>query len=316
MPPKCSDSSLPGARNPLTARTPRRNTVTPKDPAGEQPTATATSEDGVPIAIWASGSGRPVLLVHGTTSDHSTFDELVPHLENKRRVYRYDRRGRGLSGDGPSGEPYRLELEFADLAAVVGHVVTAEGAPAVDVISHSFGAYVAMGAAAGQSQIRSLVAYSPGFGAEYPRGALDRIETAIGESDPDTALRLVFRDVIGMPPEDIQVLADSEVWRVRVAAAWSVVRECQADEAFPKASRALLATISLPVLVLSGERNVPAKRELAAELAKMIPGAELDSLSGEGHAAHHTAPAALASRCLRFFDETAGRTAYSGLASS
>jgi len=33
--------------------------VTPKDPAGEQPTATATSEDGVPIAIWASGSGRP-----------------------------------------------------------------------------------------------------------------------------------------------------------------------------------------------------------------------------------------------------------------
>jgi pimeloyl-ACP methyl ester carboxylesterase len=289
--------------------------VSPKDPAGEQPTATATSEDGVPIAIWASGAGRPVLLVHGTTSDHSTFDELVPHLENRRRVYRYDRRGRGLSGDGPPGEPYRLELESADLAAVVGHVVTAEGAP-VDVISHSFGAYVAMGAAAGQSQVRSLVAYSPGFGAEYPPGALDRIGTAIGESDPDTALRLVFRDVIGMPPEDIQVLADSEVWQVRVAAAWSVVRECQADEAFPKVSRTLLARISLPVLVLSGERNVPAKRELAAELARMIPGAELDSLSGEGHAAHHTAPAALASRCLRFFDETAGRTTYSGMASS
>ena len=289
--------------------------MSPKDPAGEQPTATATSEDGVPIAIWASGAGRPVLLVHGTTSDHSTFDELVPHLENRRRVYRYDRRGRGLSGDGPPGEPYRLELESADLAAVVGHVVTAEGAP-VDVISHSFGAYVAMGAAAGQSQVRSLVAYSPGFGAEYPPGALDRIGTAIGESDPDTALRLVFRDVIGMPPEDIQVLADSEVWQVRVAAAWSVVRECQADEAFPKVSRTLLARISLPVLVLSGERNVPAKRELAAELARMIPGAELDSLSGEGHAAHHTAPAALASRCLRFFDETAGRTTYSGMASS
>jgi pimeloyl-ACP methyl ester carboxylesterase len=265
--------------------------------------------------MWASGTGRPVLLVHGTTSDHSTFDELVPHLENKRRVYRYDRRGRGLSGDGPSGQPYRLELEFADLAAVVGHVVTAEGAP-VDVISHSFGAYVAMGAAAGQSHVRSLVAYSPGFGAEYPPGALDRIETAIGESDPDTALRLVFRDVIGMPPEDIQVLADSGVWRVRVAAAWSVVRECQADEAFPRVSRALLTRISLPVLVLSGERNVPAKRELAAGLAKMIPGAELDSLSGEGHAAHHTAPAALASRCLRFFDEAAGRTSHPGVASS
>jgi len=170
-----------------------------------------------------------------------------------------------------------------------------------------------MGAAAGQSQIRSLVAYSPGFGAEYPPGALDRIETAIGESDPDTALRLVFRDVIGMPPEDIQVLANSGVWQVRVSAAWSVVRECHADEAFPTASRPLLARITQPVLVLSGARNVPAKRELAAELATMIPGAELDSLDREGHAAHHTAPAALASRCLRFFDETAGRTPYSGV---
>jgi pimeloyl-ACP methyl ester carboxylesterase len=284
----------------------RRNTVTAKDPAAEQPTATATSKDGVRIAIWASGAGRPVLLVHGTTSDHSTFDELVPHLEDRCRVYRYDRRGRGLSGDGPPEEPYRLEIEFADAAAVVGHIVAAEGVP-VDIISHSFGAYVALGAAARQSSIRSLVAYSPGFGAEYPPGALDRIEAAIANSDPDTALRLVFRDVIGMPPEDIQVLADSAVWQVRVAAAWSVIRECQADEAFLGVSRVLLAGIRQPVLVLSGARNVPAKRELATTLAKMIPGSELDSLQDEGHAAHHTAPAALASRCLRFFNEVASR---------
>jgi pimeloyl-ACP methyl ester carboxylesterase len=269
------------------------------------PTATVTSPDGVPIAVWASGSGPPVLLVHGTTSDHATFDELVPYLEGARRVYRYDRRGRGRSGDGPAGEQYRLGLESADAAAVIDHVVAADGA-AVDVISHSFGAYVALGAAAGNLSVRGLVAYSPGFGAEYPPGALTQIASAIGDSDPDTALRLVFREIIGMPPEDIQVLVDSEVWRVRVAAAWSVVRECQADEEFPRVSAALLAGISQPVLVLSGERNVPAKRELAAGLAAMIPGAVLDSLSGEGHAAHHTSPAALASRCLRFFEEIAG----------
>lgn len=272
------------------------------------PTATVTSDDGVPIAIWASGAGPPVLLVHGTTSDHSTFDELVPHLEDKRRVYRYDRRGRGLSGDGPPQEQYSLELEFADAAAVAGHVVAAAGGP-VDVLSHSFGAYVALGAAAGLSSVAAVVAYSPGFGAEYPPGALDRIGTAIRDSDPDAALRLVFREIIGMPADDIQVLADSPVWQVRVAAAWSVVRECQADEAFLRVSGPLLARISQPVLVLSGERNVPAKRELAAALARLIPGAGLDDLPAEGHAAHHTSPAALAARCLRFFDEVAGQPA-------
>lgn len=268
----------------------------------QQPTAIAVSEDGVNLAIWASGAGRPVLLVHGTTSDHSTFNELVPHLQERRRVYRYDRRGRGLSGDGPPDQPYRLELEIADAAAVAEHVAAAEGT-SVDVLSHSFGAYVALGAAPRQDAIRSIVAYSPGFGAEYPAGSLDRIEAAIERSDPDSALRLVFRDVIGMPPEDIQVLADSEVWQVRVAAAWSVVRECQADEAFLRQSAPLLSEISQPVLVLSGEQNVPAKRKLAATLAQTIPGAQLDDLAGEGHAAHHTAPAALTTRCLRFFDE-------------
>ena len=270
----------------------------------QQPTATVTSPDGVPIAIWASGAGRPVLLVHGTTSDHNTFDELVPHLEDKRRVYRYDRRGRGLSGDGPAGEEYSLELEFADAAAVAEYVA-AEESVHPDVISHSFGAYVALGAAAGHAPVASVVAYSPGFGAEYPPGALDRIETAIRDSDPDAALRLVFSEVIGMPEKDIGVLADSKVWQVRVAAAWSVVRECQADEAFGRVSGPLLAGIRQPVLVLDGERNVPAKRELAAALAGMIPGAVLDALKDEGHAAHHTSPAALTERCLRFFDEAA-----------
>lgn len=269
--------------------------------AGPPPTATVTSEDGVDLAVWASGAGPPVLLVHGTTSSHSTFDELVPHLEQHRRVYRYDRRGRGLSADGPPEEPYRLELEFADAVAVAEHAAAAEGTP-VDVLSHSFGAFVALGAAPGRDAIRSLVAYSPGFGAEYPDGSLDRIEAAIKQSDPDTALRLVFRDVIGMTPEDIQVLADSEVWQVRVAAAWSVVRECQADEAFLRHSGPLLAGIGQPVLVLDGERNVRAKRELAATLARMIPGAQLDALAGEGHTAHHTAPAALTTRCLSFFN--------------
>jgi pimeloyl-ACP methyl ester carboxylesterase len=275
--------------------------------AAGEPAVMVTAPDGVPIAVWAAGSGPPVLLVHGTTSSHATFDELVPHLAGRRRVYRYDRRGRGLSGDGPVGEPYGIELEFADAAAVARHVASTEGV-AADILSHSFGAYVALGAAASPLPARSVVAYSPGFGAEYPPGSLDRITAAIGDNDPDAALRLVFREVIGMPPGDIQVLADSPVWQVRVSAAWSVIRECQADEAFLRDHRALLARISLPVLVLSGERNIGPKRELAAELARRIPGSVLDNLSGEGHAAHHTSPAALADRCVRFFDDVAARS--------
>ncbi len=267
----------------------------------EQPLVMVTSPDGVPLALWASGSGRPLLLIHGTTSDHSTFDELVPHLEPHRKVYRYDRRGRGLSGDGAEDETYGIELEYDDAVAIIDQIVELEGVP-VDIVSHSFGAYVALGAVSRSNSVNGLVAYSPGFGAEYPEGALKSIDEAISSSDPDTALSLVFKEIIGMPEKDIQVLKDTDVWQVRVDAAWSVVRECEADEAFLRTSGAMLASIAQPVMVLSGEKNVPAKRKIADTLASQIPGSVLEELAGEGHAAHHTAPGALASSSLDYFD--------------
>ena len=258
----------------------------------------------MPIAVWASGAGRPVLLVHGTTSDHNTFDELVPHLEDKRRVYRYDRRGRGLSGDGPPARTYSLELEFADAAAVAEYVAAEESAHP-DVLSHSFGAYVALGAAAGDAPVASVVAYSPGFGAEYPPGALDRIETAISgqrpRCRPSPGVQRGHRDA-----------REGHRGAGRLEGVAGARRRClvrgpgvPGRRGVRRVSGPLLAGIRQPVLVLDGERNVPAKRELAAALAGMIPGAVLDALKDEGHAAHHTSPAALTERCLRFFDEAA-----------
>src|SRR5215472_17618034 len=72
--------------------------------------------DGTRIAYWSTGSGPVVVLVHGTTSDHSTMNELVPYLARTRTVITFDRRGRGISGDGGS---YDIALEFGDAQAVV-----------------------------------------------------------------------------------------------------------------------------------------------------------------------------------------------------
>lgn len=50
------------------------------------PTGTVQGKDGTPIAYWTSGSGPAVVLVHGTTSDHSTMDEIAPHFAQSRTV--------------------------------------------------------------------------------------------------------------------------------------------------------------------------------------------------------------------------------------
>lgn len=265
-------------------------------------TGTIAGGEGVKIAYWRSGdaSGRPIVLVHGTTSSHRTYDELVPHVSALRPTVTYDRRGRGESGESPSVE-YSIELEGQDAAAVIDTIAREAGEP-VDVIGHSYGAFVALSALAHTDQVRALVAYSPGFGASYPPGTLENVESAIADDDTDEALQVIFREIIGMEQPDIDVLRDSPVWEVRRELAWSVPRECREDAAFVEGHVFQLQAIDIPVAILSGENNTEQKRQIATRLGELIPTSVVTELAGEGHAAHHTAPAALTAAAIAFFD--------------
>ena len=92
------------------------------------------SKDGTPIAAWHSGAGAPLLLVHGTTADHTVWTAVRVALERHFSVWTLDRRGRGSSGDATA---YALERECEDIAAVMDAI-----GGAVHVLGHSFGGCV------------------------------------------------------------------------------------------------------------------------------------------------------------------------------
>lgn len=48
---------------------------------------TTTSRDGTSIAYWDSGHGPALLLVHGTTADHTRWRTVLPLLEPHATVY-------------------------------------------------------------------------------------------------------------------------------------------------------------------------------------------------------------------------------------
>jgi pimeloyl-ACP methyl ester carboxylesterase len=50
-------------------------------------------EGGLPIAVWVEGSGRPLVMVHGSIADHNTFASFISVLRDKFEVYAMDRRG-------------------------------------------------------------------------------------------------------------------------------------------------------------------------------------------------------------------------------
>src|SRR5262245_34876967 len=109
--------------------------------------------DDVPLAVWVAGTGPPVVLVHGSIADHTTFDLLVEALRPHATTFSPDRRGFGASGDGAG---YAIEREFVDVAAVVDAVAARAGRP-VTLWGHSYGANCSLGAAARTAAVAGLV---------------------------------------------------------------------------------------------------------------------------------------------------------------
>ncbi|MCZ2099475.1 MAG: alpha/beta hydrolase, partial [Anaerolineae bacterium] len=103
-----------------------------------------------------SGSGAPLVLLHGLTSNKAAWKPLLPALEPDYRVYALDFRGHGKSGRAPDNH-YR-NIDYArDVIAFVKHL----DAPVV-LMGQSLGAMVAIVVASQYPEgVRALILLDP-----------------------------------------------------------------------------------------------------------------------------------------------------------
>jgi pimeloyl-ACP methyl ester carboxylesterase len=255
-----------------------------------------TAADGTRIAFERSGSGPPLVVVNGALSVGTTSNPLGPFLEPHFTLIRFDRRGRGASGDNPA---YAPEREIEDLAAVLA-AVSAPGSALV--FGHSGGAILALEAVMRGLAVRRLAVNEPpyivdGTRDRPPLEIVDRLRALIAAGDREGTLRTFFVDQVGLPEPAVEQLRASPAWPTMLAiaptaaydSALTVHSEVPADR---------LATLRLPVLVLTGGASYPWIGESARQVADAVPGAELVTLPGQPHS---PAPDVLAPELVRFF---------------
>lgn len=254
------------------------------------------SSDGTRIAYWSNGSGPPMLLVHGSMSDHRRW-RITEHLAPHRSVHAMDRRGRGGSGDGPAWSP---DLEVEDVAAVIDALAEDASAP-VDVLGHSLGGYLALRAAARTTNVRRLVLYEPAIiETPQPEELIARMQGAADAGRHEDVVEMMIREVLHMPEEQFEALRQLPSWPSRVATAPTLPREesvrmvVEVDE---------MAAIKAPTLLIRGGDSPEFLQQAVRTVADGVPDLRVVTLEGHQHVADQIDPEMFAGVVLDFLLE-------------
>lgn len=247
--------------------------------------------DGVRMHYRDEGKGRPVVLIHANFGSLLNWDTVVPALQDRYRVIRFDMTGHGLTGPDPSGD-YSLERTVA----LTEKLVDALGLQKFSLGGTSLGGTVAMHYAARHpDRVERLVLLSPGAleGRAMQREGR-RLPAAAGilkHITPRALATYMLRTRVGDPAKVTDQMIDRwyDMWMregQRAAILARLNSYSSADIA------AIVARIRAPTLILWGEANPQTPIAQATELRRMLSGAAstvLITYPGVGHMANEEA---------------------------
>jgi pimeloyl-ACP methyl ester carboxylesterase len=253
------------------------------------------SADGTPIAVWRSGQGPPLILVHGAAADHSRWAPVLPRLGERFTVLAMDRRGRGASGDA---DTYAIEREYEDVAAVVEWA-----GDEVNLLGHSYGGICAVEAALLSDRIGKLILYEPPMGfLESPPEVVRRLEELLEAGERDELVAYFMREVAGLPPEQVELLRSMPAWEARIAAAGTIPREELANREYSFDGERF-GNLPVPTLFLQGGDSPEPFVQAAKAMRGAMPQCRVLVMPGQRHAAMDTDTDGFTSAVLEFIGD-------------
>lgn len=240
------------------------------------------------VGLDESGSGVPVLLLHGFPHDRTLW---APQLASPAPGFRY--LAPDLPGAGESVQLAEPELDaWADWAAALLDTL---GIDRAVVGGLSMGGYLAFALwRRHPERIRALVLADTRAGADSSeaRGKRREMQALVLAEGPDAVAARMIAGMVGKTSRaDRPEVVDALDAMMRRASVGGITDALQAlmDRAD---STPTLGTVTVPTLILCGEEDaltpVPESRAMAAA----IPGARLELIAGAGHASNFEAPEA------------------------
>lgn len=265
--------------------------------------AFTTSADGTRLAYDLTGPtpglAPAIVVVDGVLAHRLPVTLAVAsELGDRATTLRYDRRGRGGSGDTP---PYSVDREVDDIAALLE--VTGPAA----LLGISSGAFLALRAAADLGDgVTGVLCYEPTYDIASGEPPTDPrmiagVENCIEEGDPGSAVEL-FLDVVGMPCRLLPRMRESPSWSDLEAIAPTIAYDGRVLAGVALGQRALMGrwdVITQPVVVADGAASATSVAIAAESLAAVLPAARRVTLPGHGTEVPPAAMANAVSSLLR-----------------
>lgn len=238
---------------------------------------TRNPTDGTEIAYEVSGSGDPLLLVHGSGLSKGTWRGLgyLRDLERDFTVIAVDLRGHGRSGKPHDAASYQPEAFIADVFAVLD----ATGLGPVHFVGYSIGARIGLRiAAANPERLRTLTTIGGSFESMTDKIALTFFPT--WREALDTGGMDAFVDAWGAHRG--QVIDASTALAFRQNDPVALRAYFDGIEAAEPLGLDGAAAITVPTLLLAGTDD-PDRFRQSREAAKRMATASFFELIGQDH---------------------------------
>lgn len=236
--------------------------------------------------------GIPIVFLHGVGSDKSVWHPQLAHFGNSRRSIAFDYPGYGDSDPAAGG------TNRDDFAAAIIAGMDSLGIDSAHVCGLSLGGVIAIAMHALAPKRCASLILADSFAA-HPEGRAI-YERSVAASSDLRALAQSRVDVLLAQPADPAIRSevietmtriDPAAYRMGAEAVWLADQRDRARD------------IDVPTLVLCGGEDKVTPPELSEELARLIPGARLETIAGAGHLSNLERAAAFNARVESFLAE-------------